>query len=278
MGKPLANDPEFQRLLSGADQVDLVRLLLEFAADAYPQLEPRACMDAIDELAENARTRLQRIGPAVADRLEALSGFLYEDEGFHGNHEDYYDPRNSYLNEVVARRRGIPITLAVLYQRVAAGVGIQLHGVPAPGHFVLGCRTENGVLYVDAFHGGDVLSAEQCLERVEKQLGQEGIVDRSHLRPASCREIAVRILRNMKAAYAMADRWQEALPVQQRLALLLPQSIDEARDLGLIYLRVQRPAEALPLLEAYLGVCNEEQATEVRPYVRAARRVMAEMN
>ncbi len=203
---------------------------------------------------------------------------LYVVEGFRGNSQAYYDPRNSYLNEVLARRLGIPISLGIIYLAVAERAGLAMYGVGTPGHFVLGSEDAEETLYVDPFSQGTVLDRGQCQALVEQLLGEPGVLADEHFRPATQREIATRVLRNLKAAYVMESQWTPAVPVQQRLTLLSPGKADEGRDLGLIYLRTGHPIEAIGLLETHLRQCGESQAEELRPYLRAARRMAAELN
>jgi regulator of sirC expression with transglutaminase-like and TPR domain len=279
---PLASssDIEFGKLLADQTGINLVRLMLEFATDAYTDLNRRQCLAEIERLGREARRRVMELGPlaTLRERLEAVSDLLYREEGFHGNRENYYDPLNSYLNEVLHRRTGIPITLGIVYMAVAQAAGLPVYGVSAPGHFVLGCQDLTERLFVDPFTGGDVLSINACRRRIERINEEPGSVEEEHLRPAGVREIAVRVLRNLKAAYAMQDQWWEVLPVQQRLTLLLPHLMDEQRDLGLVYLRTGHVCPAIDLLQDCVQQLGPEQAEQLTPYLRAARRMQAEMN
>lgn len=275
-----ASDIEFGKLLADQSGINLVRLMLEFAGDAYPKLDRRALLAEIDRLGREARKRVAKLGPlaTLRERLETVSDYLYRDQGFHGNRDQYYDPRNSYLNEVLTHRTGIPITLGIVYLAVAQSAGLPVYGVSAPGHFVLGCEDLNERLFVDPFNDGDVLSLNACCRRIERVNGEPGSLDEADLCPASQREIAVRVLRNLKAAYAMDNQWPAVLPVQQRLTLLLPNNLEEQRDLGLVYLRNGRVYPAIELLEQYIRECDDEQAHLLTPYLRAARRMAAELN
>jgi regulator of sirC expression with transglutaminase-like and TPR domain len=279
---PLASssDIEFGKLLADQTGINLVRLMLEFAVDAYPDLDRRQCLAEIERLCREARRRVAELSPhaTLREKLEAVSDFLYREEGFSGNREQYYDPRNSYLNEVLDRRAGIPITLGVVYMAVAQAAGLPVYGVSAPGHFVLGCADLDERLYIDPFSDGDVLSRNACQQRVERINGEPDSLEEEHFRPASVRDIAVRVLRNLKAAYAMQNQWWDLLPVQQRLTLLLPHVIDEQRDLGLVYLRTGHVTPAIDLLQDYVQQSEPEQAEMLAPYLRAARRMQAEMN
>lgn len=274
-------DREFPKLLAGQMPIDLAGLLLDFSADAYPGLDRAACLAELDRLGDQARLRMEALPPEarpLRTRLAHISHLLYDDEGFHGNQESYYDPRNSYLNEILARRTGIPITLGIVYLSVAARAGLPMFGVPAPGHFVLGAEEPGETWYVDPFTQGDVLPLAACRHRVERMTGQEGQLKDAHFRAASPVEIAARVLRNLKAAYVMQDQWRAALPVQQRLVRLLPDLPDEQRDLGLLYLRLGRPVESLELLDPYADRCSPEQLDQLSPYLRSARRMRAELN
>ena len=280
MSSPFAGDIEFHKLLAGQTDVDLPRLMLEFAADAYPQLDESVSLAELDRLGRLAAMDLARLpgNSSLEPRLAAVSRLLYEAQGFHGNDEQYYDPRNSYLNEVLTRRTGIPISLGILYLSVAARAGLRLFGVNTPGHFVLGCRGGGELLFVDPFSSGEVLDRQGCKQRVEEVLGEQHILGDEHLRPAPPRDIVARVLRNLKAAFALENNWPGALSAQVRLAALLPRCVDEQRDLGLIYLRAGQPNMALPLLELSLGCCGSEHADLLRASVRTARKLVAEMN
>jgi regulator of sirC expression with transglutaminase-like and TPR domain len=231
-------------------------------------------------LGQQAADRVAALGPdaSLRRKLRAVSRLLYDEEGFRGNRDEYYDPRNSYLNEVLFRRQGIPISLGIVYLAIAERAGLPVFGVSTPGHFVLGCEMEGETWYVDPFDGGEVLSLSACWQRIERINGQPGSVEEDDFRPASMLEIAVRVLRNLKAAYAMRNQWQEALPVQKRLTLLLPELPEERRDLGLIYLRTGYVYRAIELLEEFIGQAGSDQAEMVVPYLCTARRMLAEMN
>lgn len=279
MPRDFARDCQFQKLLAGAQQICLPGLMLELAADAYPSIDMLACLAELERLGTLATERVKQSQKQERGRrgaLHEISRLLYVDEGFRGNEKEYYDPRNSYLNEVLRRRLGIPISLGVLYMSVAYRAGVPMYGVCTPGHFVIASRDESQAVYVDPFRGGEVLDLADCRARIESNMGQP-CGDTSFC-PATHFEIAVRMLRNLKAAYARADRWPEVLPVQRRLTLMLPGDADERRDLGLVYLRVGSATQALTLFEDYLRTCSPPEAEVIQPYVKTARRMAAEMN
>lgn len=259
--------------------LDLVQFMLDVAADAYPNLDRVGCLVEIDRLGVACHDRVGRCQCSdVGHRLTAVSRFLYEIEGFHGNREAYYEPQNSYLNEVLARRRGIPISLGILYMAVARRAGLRTFGVNTPGHFVVGCQADGDPLFVDPFNAGDVLDKRACQCRIEQMTGVKEPIGCEQFRAAAPSDIAARVLRNLKAAHAQENRWDRVLCVQRRLVALLPHVPQERRDLGLVYLRMGQPHRALGLLEPYLSVCGAQQADALRPSLQAARRMLAESN
>jgi regulator of sirC expression with transglutaminase-like and TPR domain len=280
MGGDFADSAEFLKLAAGREDVDLVELMLEISADRYPDLDRSSCRKEIARLGERARDAIARLpNPRpLRRRLDCISRVLYREEGFRGNDEHYYDPRNSYLNDVLERRTGIPITMCIVYRAVAEAAGVPMYGVGTPGHFVLGCGDKGRRLYVDAFCSGVVLDWQQCRDEIETRLGQRGTLTKQDFRAATSAEIAARVLRNLKAVYASENEWAAALPVQRRLALLLPDVASEGRDLGLILLRLGDPKGAARQFDGYLKVCSDEEGETMQPFVRNARRMIAEMN
>lgn len=282
MAQLFVADIEFNKLLSGVDDIDLVRLMLEFAADAHADvaLDSQHCLETLIHWGSQAAELVAGLGASATtlERLAAVSRYLYVEVGLSGNRDAYYDPANSHLPAVVERRVGIPISLGIVYMHVAEQAGLAVYGVPTPGHFMLGCRGHDHLWYIDPFEAGNLLDADACRARIEGMLDTTVALDADCFRPASAAQIALRVLRNLKAAYAMADRWREALPVQQRLALLLPDELSEQRDLGLIYLRTNAPRPAADLLQRYSDACSPAERTEIESYLRAARRMLAELN
>lgn len=277
---PFEPDCELAKLASGKVEVDLVQFMFEVAEDAYPNLDRVDCLMEIDRLGVTCYDKVQARSCAdVRARLAAISTSLYEVEGFHGNRDAYYEPQNSYLNDVLKRRTGIPISLGILYMAVAARAGLRMFGVNAPGHFVIGSCCGNGqALFVDPFNHGDILDRDECKARVEEMTGCKNAVSCEQLRAAAPLDIAARVLQNLKNVHAMNEQWSQLLKVQQRLVRLLPQIPQERRDLGLTYLRLGQPNKALPLLEQYKRVCGSAQAAALEPSLQAARRMLAESN
>jgi regulator of sirC expression with transglutaminase-like and TPR domain len=271
--------PEFARLLQGAPDIDLVRVNLEIAADAYPGLDPEPWLRRIDRLAERIADRCAATAPRKAI-LAQINWVLFVEEGFRGNQEHYDDPRNSYLNEVLERKLGIPISLSVLYRAVAQRLGVPLEGVNFPAHFLLRVADSPEPLFVDPFNGGQVFGVEGCLERYRLMTGTAvAALNGAALAPASAAAIVARMLRNLKASYLRQGDLESALPVVRRLAVLCPEEPTERRDLGVILLHTDQLGAAIAALEAYLDQCPDApDAGSVRELLREARRELAARN
>jgi len=257
---------------AGEGRIDLARACLMIAQDAYPDLDIDACLAKLERMAETLRTRSGGRG-AAEDKLLALNAYLFEELGFAGNAEDYYDPRNSYLNEVIDRRTGIPITLAVLYIELGRRVGLPLEGVSFPGHFLVRLRMRQGMLVLDPFCGGAPLATSDLRERLRRVVpeGATGLIGvddlplDTFLEPADKRQILGRVLRNLKGIYLAGARYERALEVLNRLRIVAPEAATELRDRGLVYERLECWRPALDDLSAYLDCLPQaEDAEQVR--------------
>ncbi len=281
MTESYANDREFTKLRAGRDDVDLIGAMLELDRELHPGLDEQAVRDELQRLADRVVDALE-IEPhagVLYRQLEIVSRVLHREHGLCGDLDNYYDPRNSYLHEVLARRRGIPITLSIVYQAVANLAGLPVYGVATPGHFVLGCESNDELWYIDPFALGQVLSFEECRRRIEKNLGQSNVLDISHFQGASPLEIMLRVMRNLKTALAGQNGWSQLLLVQRRLAWLLNDEPSEVRDLGLIYLRLGDARQAVRCLQLFNDQCADDDARQaIAPYLKSARRMFAELN
>ncbi len=235
--------------------IPLAEAALAVAAEEYPRLEPGPYLAALDALAASVTARLgaQRTS---ADVLRALRAVLFEENEFRGNREHYYDPRNSFLNEVLDRRLGIPITLSVVHIEVAARAGLALQGVAFPGHFLVRCASGGREVFIDPFHGGEVLSAEDCVARLQAR-GPHAEFDPRHLEPVGTRQILSRLLHNLKRIYVEASDDVRALWVVDRLVLLAPDDLVERRDRGLVCARLGHATAAIRDLSTYLDAAPQ---------------------
>jgi regulator of sirC expression with transglutaminase-like and TPR domain len=273
-------DVEFTKLVRGAERYDVIGVMLKLAAEAYPDVDRASCTAQIEGFRNTCRRLVEEAGNPqdVASRLRIVSRVLYELEGFHGNTQDYYNPENSYLNRVLELRTGIPISLGILYMAVAGAVRVRLIGLNTPGHFFISTRTPSGQLFVDAFHGGEILTSAECDKRLIKMGELSGAPENERFTIAGPRAIVVRVLHNLKHSYARLDRWDDALRVQRRLVALLPVDRTERRDLGLVTLRAGHPGPALDLLQAYRQHCAPNERENLDRAIQAARKLIAERN
>jgi regulator of sirC expression with transglutaminase-like and TPR domain len=241
------------------DSLDLARACLLIAQDAYPELDVERYLGDIERMAIRLRARVAKSGEAE-QRVVALNQYLFDDLGYWGNTEDYYDPRNSYLNEVLDRRTGIPITLAILYMELGRRIGLPLEGVSFPGHFLVRLRLRGGTLVLDPFAGGTPQAEDELrrrLERVVPEQARGGVplaeLPLDHfLEPASKRQILSRLLRNLKGIYREADKPERMLQVLNRMLVVSPEASGELRDRGYLYQRLECWRPALKDLTDYL--------------------------
>ncbi len=279
MDRKLPVGDEFLRLVRD-EPVQLERVALECARDVCPRVLVEPCLDRLDQLAARVEVPFALPPLTVEERrqmLEAIARLLYRQEGFRGTElEDYYNPQNSLLNRVLARRVGIPLTLGLIYRAVAVRLGLDVFAVSTPGHFMLGCQLAGRRWYIDPFNQGELLDQADCRRRVEEMSGPQQWSP-ACFRRASHRQVIARLLRNLKNALVMEDRWAQALLVQQRLLMLYPHHEAEQRDMGLILLRNGEPHSALEYLQRYQHQ-HPDEAEMLRPCVKAARRLAAEMN
>ncbi|WP_019140371.1 SirB1 family protein [Noviherbaspirillum massiliense] len=246
----------FASLVQQDDSIPLFEAALAIAQDADPQLDLAATQAEVDILAARLRRRLAADASSV-QKLRLLNHFFYNELGFAGNVNDYYDPDNSYLHRVLSTRRGIPISLAVLYMELGQQIGLNIKGISFPGHFLMKLSIQAGDIVIDPFNGAS-LSREELEERLEPYFEQQhyaggDIPLGTYLQSARPREILARMLRNLKALFVEHMLWQRLLGVQQRLVILLPNEITERRDRGLAYANLECPQAALLDLEAYLA-------------------------
>jgi regulator of sirC expression with transglutaminase-like and TPR domain len=236
------------------DQFSLAEACLLIAQDEYPGADVADGIARLDAIAATVRGRLAPdAGPA--ERVAALNRHLFAELGFAGNLDAYYDPRNSYLNEVLERRTGIPITLSIVYLEVGRRIGLALQGVSFPGHFLVRLRLARGTLILDPFTNGEPCPERELRTRLGRVLpaaaARGADLDR-YLDPASPREIVARVLRNLKAIYLKDGKLEQALAVMQRMLLVVPESAEELRDRGLVYAGLECFRPALADLQNYL--------------------------
>lgn len=278
MRRGFDDSPEFLRLLSGDDTVDLSLVALEVARDLYPELDPSDYLGRLDALAERVRDRCPP-GAMARRILGQINWVLFVEESFRGNDESYYDPRNSFLNEVLDRKLGIPISLSMIYLAVADRLGLAMSGVNLPAHFIVRSRWGSEAVFVDPYHGGTLLDREGCQRLLEKVTGQGVILTDEQLAPCSPALVVRRMLHNLKAVYLRENDFASALPVLRRLTALAGDDPIERRDLGVACLHAGRPGEAIDHLDAYLTAFPKAtDSVPVATLLKVARREVASWN
>jgi regulator of sirC expression with transglutaminase-like and TPR domain len=240
--------------LLGDDDIPLLRATLMIARDEYPDLDIAAYESQCEAYEEELRPRIDAID-GTQPRLSVINRYLFEELGFSGNQQDYYDPRNSYLNDVLDRKLGIPISLGVIQMELARRMGVPLEGVSFPGHFLVRLPVDGGLLVLDPYHKGRSVDANELKQRAKPHLGGNDIDDTQLLQilaPASNRAILMRMLRNLKGLYSEREAWDKALRCADRLVKLGPDEPEELRDRGMLYSRLGYGAGARHDLTRYL--------------------------
>jgi len=238
------------------DEIDLLRAALCIAQQEYPDLDPEPYI-----------TRLDTWARVIADRLpperyplrivKVIREYLCDELGFHGNTEQYYDPRNSYLNDVLDRRTGIPISLSLVYLELAKRVGFPMVGIGMPGHFLIRPDFEAAEIFVDVFNGGEILFPEDCQARLSEIYGQPIELRPEFLAPIEPRRFLVRLLMNLKGIYLSKRDIPRTLRTLETILMVWPEAIEERRDRGLLYFQQGRYVEARVDLEFYLQALPE---------------------
>jgi regulator of sirC expression with transglutaminase-like and TPR domain len=218
------------------EEVDLAYAALLIAAEEYPDLDIAYYLRELDQMGA-AAPRLDTLSPPH-QQISRLSAYFVDDLGFTGNRDNYYDPRNSYLNDVIDRRTGIPIALSLVYAEIGRRRGVPLVGVGLPGHFLVGYVTPDDIVLVDAFEGGRVLSETEIASRLAQVFGRPVPVEPEYLRPTGPKAILFRMLNNLKQIYVAADDRQRALAAVERMLVVAPQARQELRDRGLLRARL----------------------------------------
>ncbi|MDH5822925.1 SirB1 family protein [Luteimonas sp. RD2P54] len=263
--------PDWDRLAALDDaSVPLLGTALLIARDEYPDLDPCQYDGVLQRHVAQLRPRIEAI-PLWPLKMLAINEYLFDEVGYSGNHDEYYDPRNSYLNEVFERRLGIPISLALVQMEVARRLGMPLDGVSFPGHFLVRLPVDDGLLVMDPFNRGRPLDVDELRERARPHVGGNAIDDhvlQQILHPASHRAILTRMLRNLHGVYAERGDWARAVRCADRVLKLLPEDAEALRDRGLGYLQLDYRRGARQDLGRYLLLAPDApDAPAVREYL-----------
>ena len=256
--------------------LDLAELALLLARDEYPALDVEAYLCELDGMAHEAREHLRG---NLTQRVKGLCRYLFHDMGFRGNQQDYYNARNSYLNDVLDHRTGIPITLAAVAMAVGRRAGLDVVGVGLPGHFIAKAIGEDEEVLFDPFHGGRRLTPEKCQLLVEQVTGMPFEVNEEALRPVPLGAIVLRMLNNLKGAYLRGGDYARAVRIIERLRQLNPHDPLQRRDLGAMLFQAGQAGRAIDHLQAYLqAVPKAGDVDTVTQLLRQAQASVARWN
>ncbi len=280
---------------SNAPGTGVARAALAIARIEYPRLDPEPYVGRLDAMGAAARRSIERRAQRTGDTstlaaVRAVHEYLFEDEQFVGNREQYEDPRNSCLNEVLDRRTGIPITLALVYMEVARRAGLLVDGINFPGHFLVRCPDAPGAgksgLIIDPFHGGALLSEHDCRLLLQRHVGSEVAFNKSLLAPATRPQIIVRMLLNLKRIYVHMRSFPQARVVTELLLATTPSALSELRDRGLLAHHLTDGTGAPRDLQPYLKLASmremdketREEHEQIWEHVKTLRRRVAALN
>ena len=251
----------FTSLVAEDDHFPLTEAAIAVAQHAYPDLIVQNVMDELDLLGDKLRHRISNEMPGL-QKLQLLKSYFYKDLGFGPNRNDYYDPNNSYIHSVLQTRRGIPISLALIFMELGQQINLPIKGVSFPNHFMIRVSLPQGEVIMDPLTGTS-LSKQELQEMLDPYLDAQGYRGEyqlplsAFLRSSSSREILSRFLRNLKAIYTQHDRWERLLGIQQRLVILLPEALEEVRDRGLALAQLDYIRPAIEDMQRYIDESPE---------------------
>ncbi len=261
------------------EDIDLLRASLAYARAEYPALDVERYVAKIESLALRVR---QELNDVLDEKtvLSTLNRVLFEEEGFHGNKDDYYDPRNSYLNEVLERKTGIPITLSLVYMEVARRVGMLVFGVGMPGHFLLKhYDIEGKQTFIDPFHSGHLLSEAECEVRMEEVYEGQMQLRPEFMNTVGKRQILTRMLNNLRSIYISSRNFKKALTIVDFILAIHPRSPEDLRQRALLRYNEGMLRGAAEDLDEYVRIAPEaSDADEMRQTALSIRRTIAMMN
>jgi regulator of sirC expression with transglutaminase-like and TPR domain len=256
------------------EEISLAQAALLIARTEYPALDEAAQLARLDKLA--ATFNEPRENSPLAN-VDALNDLLFGRENFSGNDNDYDDPRNSYLNDVLDRKIGIPITLSLIYMEVAKRLNIPLAGVSFPGHFLVKYTTDVGELIIDPYRRGAILTLADCAQLLQAHFGAESQLQPRYFAIATTKQILVRMLNNLKGSYSQRKNYAKVLIMIEMTLSIDPDSIQDIRDRGMVHLVMKRYRESMADFKEYLSV-SPEGDPQVKEVLQALRQLQAMLN
>ena len=269
----------FQQLVTLPDgAIPLAEAALLMACEEYPQLTISPYLDQLDAIAEQVKATLHE-SDSPMEIARKISAILFEELGFRGNTEDYCDPRNSYFNDVLERRIGIPITLSAVYMEIARRLSFPVSGVGMPGHFLVKYSDRSQEFFLDPFSRGEILSHQDCEEKLKGMYGDSLQFSEQLLDAVTHRQILARMLNNLKSIYLKGQTYDKGLAIVDMMMLVDPNDTDQYRDRGLLRLRLRQFDKASRDLEHYLKAApGAADRAEIEDHLNKLKRIQAMMN
>lgn len=243
----------YQEIQQPDERISLERAAFYIAMEEYPDLDMDEYVNALDTMAQEVQERSPR-GMYPMQVLRTINQYLFDDLGFAGNQTEYYDPRNSFLNDVIDRRLGIPITLSLVYLSIANRLGFPMIGVNTPGHFLIRPTVNEMEVFVDPFNRGEILFVQDCEHLIGRVFDRQVELRPEYLEPISNRQFLGRLLTNLKVIYVNQKDFHKALDALDRILLLFPSMALELRDRGVLNYRLNRYTDARKDFESYLKI------------------------
>ncbi len=259
-------------------EIDLAQAALIIAADEYPDLDVSHYLGALDAMADQLRPQFDISAPTI-DQVSFLNDHLFSTLGFRGNREAYYDPHNSYLNDVLDRRLGIPITLSVIYIEIGRRLGCPISGVAMPGHFVVKWRTDDTIIFIDPFNEGQIIG-QFALPLTTNSVEQKAMMARLRwLESVTSKQILARMLGNLHSIFLKNGSYERALPIVEKILILQPNATEILREAGVLAYRLKQYRRASSFLQDYIQHESDVgEATKMRAVLNQVEEILLRRN
>ena len=260
------------------DKINLAQAALIMATDEYPELDVPHYLDELDAMAEQLRPRFDISAPTI-DQVSLLNDHVFGTLGFRGNRDEYYDPRNSYLNNVLDRRLGIPITLSVVYMEIGRRLGCPIFGVAMPGHFVVKWKTDDTLIFIDPFNEGQIIG-QFALPLNMNTADQKAMMARLRwMESAGNKQILARMLSNLHSIFIKGAAYERALPVLEKILILQPHATEILREAGVLAYRLKQYRRASDFLQEYIQrESNVDEAGKMRAVLNQVEEILLRRN
>ncbi len=270
---------QFKRVVAQPDEeINLAQAALLIATDEYPELDIGHYLELLDEMGEQVRERSE-LGRSPTEKIELLNQYFFEDLHFKGNEESFYDPHNSYLNDVLDRHTGIPITLSLVYIEIARRAGLPLYGVGLPGHFLVKWQEGDDEIFIDPFHSGEILDEYGILHLVQETYHARVQLRGEWVAAVGAQYVLTRILNNLRNIFVHKENHERALLVIEKLLVLQPYSEENLRDAGVLAYKLGHYRRAAGYLEEYLlRHPDTHDALHIQTYLRTVWVEITRMN